>query len=165
MIVPRDWHFIVHPLAKYTQLSATFFTSFTHCEHIFVDQRVIVQQRNTFSCCFDFQYSCQRDLEERRKERLCSSSGQLKPKVIIQNDYCALVLQYTCSHGLLTFHRTPLVSSDHVGLSILWMLRSIGCSCRSKLWKEVTAKFSFIYSSCSEINVKKKQTKTFHSWV
>lgn len=81
--------------------------------HLCRSQKVTVLQRNTFSCCFHFQYSCQRDSEERRKERLCSSSGQLKPKAIIRNDYWAWVLQYTCSHSL-TFHRTPLLSSDHV---------------------------------------------------
>lgn len=156
-------HFIVHPWAKYThihiQISATLFTSFTHCQHIFVDQRVIVRQRNTFSCCFHFQYNCQRDSEERRKECLRSSSGQLKPKAIIQDDYWALVLPYPCSHSLLTTHRTLLLSSDHVGLSIFWMLRSIGCSCPSNLRKEATAKFSFIYTACSQINVKKKKNR------
>lgn len=58
---------------------------------------------------------------EKRKEHLHSSSGQLKSKAIIWNDYCALVLQYTCSHSLLTLHRTPLLSSDSVCLSNCWI--------------------------------------------
>lgn len=80
---------------------------------VFILTAVVLQHNN--------ENGCQRDSEKKEKEHLHSSSGQLKSKAIIWNDYCALVLQYTCSHSFLTLHRTPLLSSDSVCLSNCWI--------------------------------------------